>query len=130
MGITHNPDKSSLSYTMGVEIKPVKCVKDLGGLISYDLTCAAQVDVAVNKDKANKILGIVYRTIGPTNQEAFSSLCITLVRPILEYAAPVWCPYLVKNVLVPLKRYREGHLALRLDRESVGEMEYEELLKF
>ena len=44
-------------------------MKDLGLLISYDLSWGAQVDVAVNK--ANKILGIVYRTIGPTNQEAF-----------------------------------------------------------
>ena len=71
MRIIHNLDKSSPSYTMGVAIKPVKCVKDLGLLISYDLSWGAQVDFAVNKDKANKILGIVYRTIGPTNQEAF-----------------------------------------------------------
>ena len=38
MLITHNRDKSPSSYTMGVAIKPVKCVKDLGVLISYDLT--------------------------------------------------------------------------------------------
>ena len=75
--ITHNPDKSSSpSYTMGVEIKPVKCVKDRGVLISYDLSWGAQVDAAVNK--ANNILGIVYRTLGARNQEA-SILHITLV---------------------------------------------------
>ena len=33
MRITNNLDKSSPSYTMGIEIKPVKCMKDLGGLI-------------------------------------------------------------------------------------------------
>ena len=71
MRITHNRDKSSPTYTKGVEIKPVKCVKDLGGLIYYDLTWGAQVDAAVNKDKANKILGIVYRTIGPTIKSHF-----------------------------------------------------------
>ena len=38
MRITHNRDKSSPSYTMGVAIKPVKRVKDLGVFISYDLT--------------------------------------------------------------------------------------------
>ena len=38
MRITHNRDKSSSSCTMGVAIKPIKCVKDLGVLISYDLT--------------------------------------------------------------------------------------------
>ena len=78
MRITHNRDKSSPSYTMGVAIKPVKCVKDLEVLISYDPTWGAQVNAAVNK--ANKILGIVCRTIGPTNQEAFSILYLTLVR--------------------------------------------------
>ena len=41
-------------------------------MISYDLTWGAQVDAAVNK--ANKILAIVYRTIEPINQEAFSIL--------------------------------------------------------
>ena len=62
---------------MGAAIKPVKCVKDLVGvLISYDLKWGAQVDVAVNK--ANKILGVVYRTLLPTNQGAFSILYITL----------------------------------------------------
>ena len=50
----------------------------------------------------------------------FSILYITLVRPILEYAAPVWCPYPVKDALAALKRSREGHLALRLDREKRG----------
>ena len=69
---SHHP----LRILWGVEIKPVKCVKDLGVLISYDLSWGAQVDAAVNK--ANNILGIVYRTPGPTNQEA-SILHITLV---------------------------------------------------
>ena len=69
MRVTHDCDKSSPLYTMGVAIEPVKYVKDLRVLISYDLTRGTQVDVAVYK--ANKILGIVYRTSGPTNQEAF-----------------------------------------------------------
>ena len=38
MRITHNRDKSSPSYSTGVAIKPVKSVKDLEVLISYDLT--------------------------------------------------------------------------------------------
>ena len=49
-------------------------------MISYDLSWGAQFDAAVNK--ANTILGIVYRTVGRINQEAFSILCVTLVRPI------------------------------------------------
>ena len=91
----------------------------------HDLTWGAQVDAAV--DKANRILGIVYRTIGPTNQETCSILYITLVRPILEYAAPVWCPYLVKDVLATEKvQRRASRLTLGQKR---GEMEYGERIK-
>ena len=110
---------------MGVAIIPVRCVKDLGVLISYDLSWGAQVDAAVNK--AKKILEIVCRTLGPTNQEAFSILYITLVPPILEYAAPVWCLYLVKDILALEKvQRRSSRLALGQKRR---EMEYGERIK-
>ena len=36
--ITHNRDRSVPSYTMGSRIMPVKCVKDIGVLISSDLS--------------------------------------------------------------------------------------------
>ena len=98
MCITHNHNKlMSPSYTMGSESKPVKAVKDLGDLISSDLSWSAQIDAVVNK--ANKILGIIYRPLGPTNQEAISTLYKTLVHLLLEYVALVWCPYLVKDIL-------------------------------
>ena len=68
-----------------------------------------------------------YRTIGPTNQEVFSILNITLARPILENAAPVYCQYLVKDILVLEKvQRRASHLALGQKR---GEMEYEERIR-
>lgn len=124
MGITHNRDKSSPSYTMGSAIKPVKCVKDLGVLISSDLSWSAQVNAVVKK--ANKMLGIVYRALGRTNQEAFSTLYKALVRPILEYAAPA-CPYLVEDILALEKvQRRASRLALGQRR---GEMEYDERLR-
>ena len=69
-------------------------------------------------DKANKILGTVYRTLAPTNQEPFSILYITLVRPILEYAAPVWCLYLVKDILALEKVQRRASLHLDKSMEK------------
>ena len=69
-------------------------------------------------DKANKILGTVYRTLAPTNQEPFSILYITLVRPILEYAAPGWCPYLVKDILALEKVQRRASLHLDKSMEK------------
>ena len=72
MRITHSRDRSVPSYTMGSSITSVKCTKDLGVLISSDLSWSAQVHAVVHK--ANRILGVVYRTLGPSNVEAFSTL--------------------------------------------------------
>ena len=110
---------------MGSSITSVKCTKDLGVLISSDLSWSAQVHAVVHK--ANRILGVVYRTLGPSNVEAFSTLYKSLVRPVLEYAVPVWCPYLVKDILALEKvQRRASHLALGQRR---GDMEYEDRLK-
>ena len=51
----------------------------------------------------------------------------SLVRPILEYAVPVWCPHLTKNIhaLEKVQR-RASRLALNQRR---GEMSYEERCK-
>jgi len=116
MRITHSRDRSVPSYTMGSRITPVKCTKDLGALISSDLSWSAQVHAVVHK--ANRILGVVYRTLGPSNVEAFSTLYKSLGRPVLEYAAPVWCPYLVKDILALEKvQRRASRLALGQRRE-------------
>ena len=104
---------------------PVKRTKDIGVLISSDLSWSAHVYAVVNM--ANRILGVVYRTLGPSNTGVFSTLYKTLVRPILEYAVPVWCPYLVKDILALEKvQRRASRLALGQRR---GEMEYEERVK-
>ena len=38
------------------------------------------------------------RNVGPGNKEVFSRLYKALVIPILEYAVPLWSPYLQKNI--------------------------------
>ena len=47
-------------------------------------------------NKANIVLGIIKRSIGTNNRDVFSQLYKSLVRPILEYEAPVWSPALAK----------------------------------
>ena len=75
-------------------------------------------------NNANKVLGLIKRTIGSVNKEIFSTLYKALVRPILEYASPVWCPYLVKNIVLLEKvQRRASRLALGQRR---GEMSYED----
>ena len=76
-------------------------------------------------NKANKVPGSIKRSVGTANVNVFSMLYKSLVRPILEYAAPVWCPYLAKvredqgvreviphigpiPIIIPLKLFLEG----------------------
>ena len=98
---------------MGPELKSVKSAKDLGVLILSDLPWRAHVDAVVNK--ANE------------NQEAFSILYKTLVRPILEYSVPLWCPYLVKDILA-LEKVQNRATRLSLGQKG-GKMDYEYRLK-
>ena len=66
-------------------------------MVSSELSWSEPVNVTVNK--ANKLLGLVHRTAGSSNPGAFSTLYKSLVRLVLEYAAPAWNPYVAKDVL-------------------------------
>ena len=77
--------------------------------------------------KANKLLGLVHQTVGSSNPSAFSTLYKSLVRPVLEYAALAWNPYLAKDVLV-LERVQRRASRLALGQKR-SEMEYEDRLR-
>ena len=123
--ITHKQDTSKESYTLnpnGEVIKSVKSIKDLGITISYDLSWSDHTHDVVNK--TNRVLGVIKRVLGSKNITEFSLLYKSLVRPILEYAAPVWCPFLVKDIVL-LEKVQRGASRLPLDQRR-GEMHYEE----
>ena len=75
---------------------------------------------------ANMILGLITRTFGSSNAVGIATAFKALVRPILEYACPVWNPYLAKHshatesvqrrasrlICGPDKTYAEGWLKL------------------
>ena len=44
------------------------------------------------------VLGLIRGTFGSSNAVGIATAFEALVRPILEYACPVWNPYLVKHV--------------------------------
>ena len=49
--------------------------------------------------KAKKVLGLLYRKFYErSNTETLTRLYVSLVRPHLEYACPVWSPHLVKDI--------------------------------
>ena len=80
------------------------------------------MDAIVNK--AKKVLGLLKRTVGSKNKEIFSMLYKSLVRPILEFACPVWLPHLVKDILAIEKvQRRASRIALG---QKPHEMPYEE----
>ena len=101
----------------------VKNIKDLGIKISYDLSWCSHIHELVNK--ANRVLGLVKRLPGPNSAPEFSLLHKSLVRPILEYAAPVWSPYLVKDKIL-LEKVQEKSLETNPRIENWGEMQYEQ----
>ena len=90
--------------------------------MSRDLSWSNHVNASVNK--ANKVPGLLKRTVGSKNREIFSILYRSLVRPLLEYASPIWSPYLVKDkrAIASIQRRASG-IALGQKRR---EMSYEE----
>lgn len=125
MRITHLRDKSVTNYFLEKPLKDVTNFKDLGVTLTRDLSWGHHISITVNK--ANKVLGSIKRSVGTANTNVFSMLYMSLVRPILEYAVPVWCPYLVKDIhaLENVQR-RASRLALN---QRKGEMSYEDRCK-
>ena len=66
------------------------------------------------ENKANSVPGFIKQTVGAKNPQLFSKLYKSLVRPILEYCSPVWCPHLKKD-LNTLEKCNVGHLKVPLE---------------
>ena len=67
-------------------------------LLSSELSWSTHIESICTK--ARKLIGLLYRRFyGNVNQQTLYSLYTTLVRPHLEYAAPIWDPHLVKDII-------------------------------
>ena len=122
MRITHSRNKSVTNYSFEKPLKDVDSFKDLGVTLTKDLSWGNHIAVTVNK--ANKVLGLIRRSVGTANSNVFSILYKSLVWLILEYAVPVWSPCLAKDIhaLESVQR-RASRLALN---QQKGEMSYED----
>ena len=103
----HSRDRSKPSYSLGVQLKSVERVKDLGVTINYHLSWGKHVFYMHSK-QGNKVLGLIKLSFGNDNRYAFSCLFKALVRPILEYAAPSGAPT-KKRILNPWEKSKEEH---------------------
>ncbi len=70
--------------------------KDLGVFVSCDLKPSQHV--AKVAAKANKIIGLVKKNFDYLDADTIMSIHCTIIRPILEYAVQIWCPYLAKDI--------------------------------
>lgn len=88
--------EESFIYKMEEELREVKHEKDLGVIIDNNLSFDEHLAEKVNK--ANKIVGIIRRTFITLDESKFKALFTAMVRPHLEYANQVWCPFKKKDI--------------------------------
>jgi ribonucleases P/MRP protein subunit RPP40 len=72
----------------GLNLIESSCERDLGVLVSRDLKWREQSIAASNK--ANQMLGLIKRSFKSRDAKTIKKLYCGLVRPLLEYAMPVW----------------------------------------
>lgn len=89
---------SDQSYTLsdGSGIQMVKEVRDLGIQITEDLK--PNRHIALVEQKANRMIGMIKRTVVSRDREVIVPLYKSLVRPILEYASSAWSPQYIEQV--------------------------------
>ena len=68
------------------------CEKDIGVFMDNTVDTDRHIDYAVNK--ANRDLVILKTTCECMDKDIFNQIFKTLVKPHLEYVAPVWSPHL------------------------------------
>lgn len=83
-------------YTIcGAALKPVDSQCDLGVLITSNMSWSEHIINIVRK--ANKSLYLISKAFSGCSLQTAVKLFTVYVRPILEFAGPVWCPILVRD---------------------------------
>ena len=92
----------SFKYTMytddltTISLSRVQTEKDVG--LTFDEDMTFRHDITLRATKANNIMGIIRRNNTYLDIESFKLLFKSLVRPHLEYGAPVWNPRLKRDI--------------------------------
>ena len=98
--------------------------RDLGVIVHKSLKSSRQCAEAAKK--ANRILGIVKRTIVSRDKEIIMRIYKTIVRPHLEYCVQAWSPHLKKDIEI-LERVQRR--ATKMVKEC-QRLSYEERIKY
>ena len=87
----------NFNYTIGNHnLESVSSVKDLGVVMSEDLKVSNHINTIVSSARMRAIF--IRRCFKSQNISALVRAFKVFVRPILEYASPVWCPHLQKDI--------------------------------
>ena len=96
--VTSSRTLFDIAYTLhGQVLEVVTSAKYLGVDISNGLSWNPHIDRITGN--ANRTLNFIQRNIKTKNQKVRETAYNTLVRPQLEYAAPVWDPYFKEKIL-------------------------------
>ena len=87
----HN-NKNFPYYINGKQLTVSETERDLGIIFNSNLKWKNQVIAATNK--ANQMLGRIKKSFARFDRKLFRSLYLTFIRPLLEFAVPVWSPIL------------------------------------
>ena len=74
-----------------IDLSEIEVEKDLGVFIDHKLSFKNHV--AQVTAKANKVVGVIWRSFDYLSEDLFLQLYKSLVRPMLEYGHSVWQPY-------------------------------------
>ena len=84
-------------YTLnGHNLENVSSQKDLGVTISNSLKSSEHISNIVKR--ANQRTGLIKRCFTNLTSDKVLTLYKALIRPVLEYASPVWNPHLMKDI--------------------------------
>ena len=79
------------SLTLKITLRNSKLERDLVVMVSEDLKWERHISTIVNK--ANRLLGLLKRTLICRDPGLWRDSYVSLVRPHLEYSVQVWNPY-------------------------------------
>ena len=95
--VSWKKDKTAPAYKLhGQNIENVSTIKYLGVNIQDNMQRESHID-SITK-KASKTLGFIRRNLKIGNKKTKETAYKALVRPLLEYAAPVWDPYTANEI--------------------------------
>ena len=90
---------TEFEYRLSEELRPMEkslAEKDVGVTIDDNLNFEKHMTEKINK--ANAVLGAIRRSFQYLDNRTFKLLYTSLVRPIIEYANPIWSPYKLKHI--------------------------------